>query len=452
MRKRRAFYTTNMVVLSILVLSILSVINYIAFKNSSRVDLTREKLHSLSDQTIRVLKGLRDEVEIIAFFKEIGLDRKEFQNLINQYKSNSPRIKVRFVDPDHDPGIAQKYQISEYGTLVFRMNEKTIKIKISDPLTGGILNTSEQLITNSLIKLTKDIEKTVLFLTGHGERDINDIANPAGFGRARRALEDESFIPREFVLLREGKIPSDSILVVAAPKKPLLEAEVQAIKEHLDGGGAALFLLEPNTGAELVELLSNYGIDFRNDVIIDPSSKLVGGGDVAPIIATYSASDITEDFRFATIFPYSRSVNVRSLNGVAAQVIAKTSEYAWAEKNLKLFGEGVAELDAEDEKGPLGVAAVSELGDKGRIAGFGSADVISNRFFDFSGNGDLFLNTINWLARDENLISIRPKLAREGKLDLTPSGQRVLFAVSVVAIPLAVLITGTFIWFKRRNR
>jgi ABC-type uncharacterized transport system involved in gliding motility auxiliary subunit len=138
-------------------------------------------------------------------------------------------------------------------------------------------------------------------------------------------------------------------------------------------------------------------------------------------------------------------------DNVINNLIANTSQFSWAERDLSLFDQGVAQQDNGDKSGPLGVAAVGEIGEKNRIAVFGSADFVSNRFFDFSGNSDLFLNTINWIVGDEKLISIRPKVAQKGELTITRNQLSVIFIVTVVLLPSIVLFSGIGVWLKRGN-
>jgi ABC-type uncharacterized transport system involved in gliding motility auxiliary subunit len=452
MRKRSLIYGVNALVFTLVVLGILVVLNYLAFKRAGRLDVTREKLYSVSDQTIKTIKGIKKDIEVLAFFKEIGTDRREFQDLIKEYERRSDRIKVRFVDPDKDPGVAKRYDVNEYGTVVLVGGDQNIKLKLSDLISGGIVDNAEQEITNALIKLSRDTRKIVYFLTGHGERDIQNSTEPQGLGMLNKALRDEAYEVKGLLLLRESSVPQEnSILIVAGPQKPLLEKEVEAIRKYLDNGGKAVFMVEPRSGSEIVSLLKDYGFNLGDNVIIDPSSKLVGGGDVAPIVSQYPPHDITDGFRFATLFPYSRSIDVESKEKIRTTLIAKTSEYSWAETNLALFDQGIAQKDPDDRPGPLGVAAVGEIGEKTRVAVFGSVDFISNRFFNFSGNSDLFLNTIGWLVGDEELISIRPKVAKEGKLTLTGNQSRVIFSLTVIVIPAIVLFSGIAVWWKRKN-
>ncbi|HEX9830973.1 MAG TPA: GldG family protein [Thermodesulfobacteriota bacterium] len=450
--KRRLLYGTNALVLTSVVLAILIIVNYLAFKQGGRVDATEGKLYSLSDQTVKTLEKLDKEVEVLAFFKPVGNDRREFQGLITEYERRSSKIKAEFIDPDKDPGIAKKYEVNEYGTVVLVSGDQNIRLKLADLISGGIVDDAEQEVTNSLIKLSKGVRKTVYFLTGHGERDIKDNTEPQGLGMLTSALNDEAYEVKELLLLRESNVPGEnSILIVAAPKKRLIEREIDAIKKYLDGGGKAVFMIEPRSGNDLVSLLKQYGFDVGDAVIIDPSSKLVGGGDVAPIVTQYPPHDITEDFKFATLFPYSRTIDVASKEGIHTTEIAKTGEYSWAEKNFALFDQGIAQQDRDDKPGPLGLAAVGEIGESTRIAVFGSVDFVSNRFFDFSGNSDFFLNTISWISGDESLISIRPKVAREGKLTLTGSQLRVIFSLTVIGLPAIVLLSGIAVWWRRRN-
>jgi ABC-type uncharacterized transport system involved in gliding motility auxiliary subunit len=452
MKRRRLIYGTNALISVLSVCGILVILNYVVFRSDIRIDMTEGKLFTVSEHTVGVIGNIDGNVEMFAFFRDVGMDRSEFQDLIKEYTRRSGKIKVRFINPDKEPGIAKKYDIKEYGTIVLIDGEQTIKLRLADHISGGILKNAEEEITNALFKLNRVVHKTVYFLTGHGERDINDELEPEGLGVLKAALRDEGYGVEEFLLLRGDPLPGkDSVLIVSAPKQALSLKEITDIKSYLDQGGKAVFLIEPRSGGELVSILKGYGFVIADDIIIDPSSKLEGGGDIAPIVAQYAHHDITEGFRFATIFPYSRSVGVDEQDGMDSSVIANTGEYSWSESNFELFDQGVAQQEEGDKKGPLGVAAVIENGDESRIAVFGSVDFVSNIFIDFSGNRDLFLNTVNWVAGDENLISIRPRAAKAGKLTITKKQTNIIFFFTVVLMPALIFFSGIGIWWKRRR-
>ncbi|NIP39313.1 MAG: hypothetical protein GWO07_11905, partial [Candidatus Dadabacteria bacterium] len=411
-----------------------------------------DKLFSISDQTKQILGTVQSEVEIIGFFKELGLDRKEFLTLAKQYEEYSDKVRLRMVDPDKSPGLATQYGITEYSTVVVARDQDSLKISLSDPLSDGIINTSEHEITNAIIKLSKDSRKTLYFLIGHGERDTKDVSDVSGFGQLVNAVRDEGYEVSELLVKQNLDLPKyDSILVIAGPRKTLLQTELSAIKNFMDEGGNVIFMLEPQGSAELAALLSQYGIKVGDNIVIDPSSKLVGGGDVAPIVAQYPPHKITNDFKFATLFPFVRTVEPASPEASNIESIAQTSSYSWAETNLALFEQGKADYEPGDRKGPVSVAVVGQLEQGGKIAVFGSVEFSANRFLLFSGNKDYVLNVINWISGDENLITIRPKVAEQGKIVLTDSQLKFFFAVTVILIPLIILTAGIFIWWKRKN-
>ncbi len=452
MKRRRLIYGTNALVSVLIIVGILVIVNYMFFRTDFRIDMTEGKLYTVSENTIAVIENINGDVEILAFFKDVGMDKSEFRDLIKEYSRRSDKLKVRFVNPDKEPGIAKKYDIKEYGTVVLIDGEQTIKLRLADHISGGILKNAEEELTNALFKLNREVDKRVYFLTGHGERDIEDEIEPEGLGVLKDALRDEGYDVREFLLLRgEGLPKANTVLVVAAPKKSFSLKEINEIKDYLDRGGKAIFMIEPRSGAEIVSILKGYGFEIGDDIIVDPSSKLEGGGDIAPIVAQYAHHDITEGFRFATIFPYSRSIGVIDKDEIDSTVLAHTGEYSWSETDFDLFDEGVAQQEDTDRAGPLGVAAVGEGEHKSRIGVFGSVDFVSNIFIDFSGNRDLFLNTVNWVAGDENLIAIRPRAARQGKLTITKKQTNIIFFFTVVLIPAVIFISGIAIWWKRKR-
>lgn len=450
MRRRKLIYGAGTLISVVSTLGIIIVVNYLLFRTDVRFDVTQDKLHTVSTQTIRVLNSIENPIEITGFFKETGPDRTGFQDLTKEYSRRSNKIDIAIINPDKEPGIAKKYAVNEYGSVVVAAGDKVVKLRLTDPITGGMLNNSEEEITNAILKLTRESEKTLYILTGNGQRDMGNSVDAEGLGLLRKTIEDEGYIVREFLILRGEELPLDnSILLVAAPTNAFSLKEIQYIKSYLEKGGRAVFLIEPRSGNEIVSILRSYGFELSDDVVIDPSSKLEGGGDIAPIVSDYPFHEITEDFRFATIFPYTRSLDV--VNGVyKTEVLANTSEYSWSETNLELFDEGVAQKEEGDKPGPLGVAAIGESSSNSRIAVFGSADFVSNVFLEFSGNRDLFLNTLNWVSGDENLISIRPKNLSTGNLTITTKQMDFISIFTVVVIPTVILLSGLVIWWKRR--
>jgi ABC-type uncharacterized transport system involved in gliding motility auxiliary subunit len=185
-------------------------------------------------------------------------------------------------------------------------------------------------------------------------------------------------------------------------------------------------------------------------------------GPAAPLVTSYESHPITRDMsRVMTFFPMARSVQVLTDAGSAfnASVLFKTSDNSWGEKNLKgneaQFNEGV------DLKGPVNLGVVSTksvasdgktktYGKEARVVVLGDSDFAMNAYFRKAANGDLFLNTVSWLAEDEDLISIRPKSPESRTVQMTQARGRALYWLAIVFMPLGVLVAGIMVWIRRR--
>src|SRR5262249_52502135 len=191
-----------------------------------------------------------------------------------------------------------------------------------------------------------------------------------------------------------------------------------------------------------------------NNTVVDASGvgRFIGLGPGAPLARTYGSHAITKDFEGTmTFFPLSRSVESNKSTSANTVDLMKTSEESWAETDLKA---GNVQYDeGKDKKGPitLGVAGTKMNGDKeARLVVIGDSDFAANQFFGIQRNGDLFMNSINWLAQDEDLISIRPKNPSDRKVSMTEADQNQMFWITLVLMPLATIGSGVYIWWKRR--
>ncbi len=463
--RRQMKYGANTLALTAVVLGILGAVNYLAFRNTKKWDLTKGQRYSLSDQTRKILGSLQGDVKILYFQRAANLGTGA--DHLKLYADASPRIKTEVVDPVANPARARDYDISAVPTLVVERESRREKIS----------NDSEQEITNALIKITRESKKTVCFVSGEGERDIDDVAE-AGFSGAKSALGKSQYETKKFVLLQEGKIPADcTVLVVAGPQKDPLPPAIDAIRSHVKVGGKALILIEPElkeSFPNLQALLKEWNLETSKDVVLDVSlqSQLSGTGPLTPLAAKYPYHEITRDFRFATAFHTARSLKAGSAagSGVHAQNLVETSEASWAESDLSLK-EPVELSDSKDQKGPVSLGAVAtieiasaspapspsptpeaapEKKPEGRVVAYGDSDWASNAFLGFPGNQDLFVNSVAWLAQDVDLISIRAKEPDDQRLFLTREQQQNVFILSLVFLPGAFVVLGILAWWRRR--
>jgi ABC-type uncharacterized transport system involved in gliding motility auxiliary subunit len=456
--KRKTKYGLNTIVAIVLFIGILGIINFLSDRHHLRTDLTYSGIFSLADQTDKILKGLDEEVKVYAFYQ---IPDRRLEDLLNEYKLKSEKFQYDFVDPDKEPELAKAYDVQNYGTVI---------VKSGDNLET-LSDVTEEKLTNALLKVSREERKKIYFLAGHDERDVENIERE-GYNAAKIALEEENYEIGTVTIAREGEeVPQDcAALVIASPKVALLEHEIAKIESYLKSGGSALLMLDPAPGIGLEEFAAGWGVNVGNDVVVDVSGvgRLFGAGPTIPLVTDYLSHSITSDFKVMTFFPLTRSITPAgdSDGKRKVEMLLQTTTRSWAEKN---FTEEKFKLDKDvDVKGPVPIAVAvtnefepvsgsleePESTDKerniARMVVFGDSDFACNSYFSVSGNSDLFLNVVNWLAEEEDLISIRPKAREDRRVTMTAAQSRAVFYLTVFAMPLMVLVAGVVIKLRRK--
>jgi ABC-type uncharacterized transport system involved in gliding motility auxiliary subunit len=470
-RRRSFIYSGNMVLVVVLVLAILVLVNYFLARHSVMIDLTEAKVHSLSDQSLSVLKGLKTDVSFKAFFREGNYGRGALESLLKLYAYRSARVSYEFIDPDKNPGLVKRYGITQDGTTVLEAGDQE----------GRITTTSEEDVTNALIKATRTRKKAIFFLEGHGEGTIEETGDN-GYSTAKSELEKFGYEVKKLTLALADRFPPDcALLVVPGPQKDLLPNEYETIRAYIAGGGRAFFMTDPETPTLLPLFLADYGFKLENDIVVDTVSRLLGGDYFMPVVSEYESHAITDKFGYATFFPLARSVEAGEIkpDGATVSVLARTSPNSWSERQLD---QKEVKFDAgKDRQGPVGLAAVSVFKTKpaasatppaagpgepppaapeakpataekeARVAVVGDSDFAKNRYYGLSGNGNFFLNIANWLTEEADLIAIQPKTQAPRTISLSPVRLSVLKLVVLYLLPFGVLALGVFIWIRRRS-
>ena len=453
---RQTRFGANTLLFSLIILAILVLVNFLSVRHNPRKDFTREGLFTISPQTVKVLKELKTEVKITSFFKDKSPEQEKFQDLIKEYRRYSPLFKVVEIDPDQEPTIAQNYGVTQYGTLVLEAQGKSLKVK----------EIAENELTNNLIKITRKEIKKICFLDGHGERSLED-KDKEGLSQLQGTLESVGYQTRKLILMEEERVPVEcQLLVIANPRKSLLPHEEEMIDQFLQNGGAGLILADPDSAPELARIAAKFGIELGNGYIIDFVSRIFGGSLTMPLITKYAAHEITANFRTATLFSVVRPVKKLDNPDYVVMELAQTGEQSFSTQQKITTPDKIKFDPKKDSKGPITIAAVStsrkksqpdednpgkpEIGS--RLAVFGDSDFASNNLFNYIGNSDLILNVINWLAQEKDLIAIRPKARAPSMVHLTPGQGRLIFLLSVVGLPLAILGFGLGIWWRRRRK
>ena len=439
---RRARYGSNALAMSLILLAILALVNFLANRHHARWDLTSAKQYSLSSQTIQILKDLKEPIKITAFFSPADSAQATLKDLLAEYTYHTDKLSVEFVDPDQKPAVARQYGITSYGTIVFERGARR----------QDTFGTDEQSITSAILKVSRDEQKGIYFLTGHKERDPEGSGDD-GFSAIKALLEKNNYKVGTLNLAMTSTIPSDAAaLVVAGPQTAYAGDERQTLATYLNGGGKLMVLLDPASGADLNSVLETYGVRFRNDLVVDIYSSFFGDP-LTPLTARYPYSMITKDMTGLTsFFPYARSIERLGTTPEGATItdLVTTSDQSWGETNLT---QRQVQKDAADTPGPLTLVAQVQKGNT-RLVLVGDSDFAANNVLNSVrgafGNADLFINAVNWLAEEESLIAIGPKTGDVRTVFLTPSQMRLILYSSALVLPAMVLFVGLLVWWRRR--
>jgi ABC-type uncharacterized transport system involved in gliding motility auxiliary subunit len=455
----------------LLVVGILVLVSLLANWHSQRWDVTRGQTQSLSPVSKALLKDVTKPLTMTVFLPEGAGERQSAKEVLQLYVYHNPQISYRFVDPEREPLKAQQAGYRFAGNVLLDYQGRHQMADQPD----------ENAITNALRKVLKVERKKVYFLAGHGERSLNDPKH-GGFQVAKKALENEGYEVEPLNLLTQGAVPPDAaVVVIAAPKKPLLSTEVQGLKAYQDKGGRLLVMLEAFEDGGLKDFLAGYGVDLDNGLILDVNqvSQSLGLSAVMPIVSQYGPSKITQDFKnIVTIYPMARPLFLKKEQpDVTLLPLATTMSTSYEKLGKEWIKAEKAAFDAKtDKKGPFTLAVQAEIKpttpqaaqapppgkdpkpaptagpepeSKTYMVVFGDVDFAANSFFNLFGNGDLFLNTTNFLAQALGQITVRT--SDKAQILTLKSGQAWwLFLASLVWAPIIMLAAG--IWAYRRRR
>ncbi|MCL4402413.1 MAG: GldG family protein [Acidobacteria bacterium] len=469
LKKRQTKYTAYATTYILIVVAVLAAINFLANRYNKSYDATANKQYSLSEQTAKVVKGLNRDIHITYFDETARFPQA--RDLLDRYKDLSPKIQVTYIDPVRKPQVARAAGYMRDAPILV---DSGLRKESAKSLT-------EEEVTGALIRSLKSGERTACFLSGSGEHDLDD-SGPRGYSSLKEALEKNNYKTRSISLAAsiakpqgaaqvgqvaqaKFEIPKDcSVLVAAGPKTAYTAPVVAAIRSYVEGGGHALFLLDTPVAigkqeqaadnADLEKLLADWGVTANKDLALDLSG--LGGifqlGPEVPVIASYDSQPIVRDMnRIPTAFPLSRTLEAKNGDKTTVEKLFSTTDDSVAVTNAS------GPIDPKKgRKGPLTLAAAGTYnggnGVQGRFVVYGTSLWAQNGIFGSRsiGNRDLMLNTFNWLSSDEDLISIRPKEAQDQPLNVNGQRMSLLFWMSVVFFPLAVVGSGMVTWWRRR--
>ena len=449
---RQARYGSNALILALAVIGIIVVANVLVYQNPKSWDLTEDKAHTLAPQTLQALATLPDKVQAVAFFSS-RLPSDTAIKLLTDFKANSSgKFDFQFVDPDLDPVQARQAGVTGDGKILLVMGKhKEIASQAS-----------ETELTRTMIRLINPKERVIYFLIGHGEANI--AGGDVSMAIAKTTLESKNYTVHTLNLQTENKVPQDALsIVIAGPQKPISSPEADLLKKYVDGGGGLVVMEDPIPFTQFGDatdplsdyLIKDWGITLDKNVILDTSSQQP----LQAISATYSGTHpITKNLtsNYLVILPQARSLSITGTpKDVTATPLILTSDQSWGEVNFTT-GQG-AQISFDptvDKPGPLNMAiAADNAATKGRLVVFGNSLFATDKAFDAYGNGNIFLNSLDWTAEQEDLINITPRepIARTFTPPSAIQFVIILFS-SIFIIPGLIIVAGISSWISRRRR
>lgn len=456
---RQARYGSNSLIITLAFVGIIIVVNVLAYQNpgflGSPWDWSKDKSNTLPPETLQILGTLKEKVTATAFYTK-QIDPSSAEAVLLKFKTNSGgKFDYTFINPDQDPVAARNAGITGDGKILLTMGENKEIASFA----------SETELTKSLIRLISPTERVVYFLEGHGEAVLESVGgDQLSFAVAKDTLMAKNYTVNSLNLLSTNSIPENALaVIVAGPQKPVSQAEVDLLKKYVDAGGSLVIMENPIIITEFGEtkdplaayLEKDWGITLNNDLIFDQSSQQV----LNAISESADPHPITQGMTYAVIMPQARSISFSAapIEGVTLTSLLRTSNQlgqSWGETDLSGTTDQYQYNEGVDFSAPLTMAASGENNATGgRVVVAGNSLFASDEVFDAYGNGDMFINSVDWAAEQEDLLNITPRQQTERTLKLIKTGQLVaIFIVTIFVFPGLAVFFGVTSWLSRRKR
>jgi ABC-type uncharacterized transport system involved in gliding motility auxiliary subunit len=423
-----------------------------------RVDLTPGKRFTLSEHARKVLAGLDRDVHIIAFLRSDDARNSEIEDLLRRVHNASHYVRYDVVDVNRNPAVARQYGVDNYGSLVVE----------SDGRRKDFTNPREDLLMEALLQVTRPTRKVIYFLTDHGEQDLRNADRHNGYSAVGAALRSEFYEVQPLSLVGAGGVPADAnTVVIAGARKDVLTDELAKLSAYVDRGGSLLVMLEPGSAPSLHAFLDRYGVRGEGGVVVDSENRLFAGDYLTITVPGLSElHPVSAALKAPPLFSQACAVAyVGGAAGVKGIEFLDTAPSSWRTTDPEVLRTGVATfVDGRDQHGPIPVGVsllVEHPGQPGpqgaplppaRFIILGDSDFANNFFIEYLGDKDLLMNSINWLAGEQELVGQRPQLRQPGVNQFFVSARqgRLAFLLGTVVEPALILVVGATIFFRRR--
>jgi hypothetical protein len=417
---------------------------YLAREYRVEHDLTSSHRNTLAAATLDVLKQMDGPVTVTAYAmaRDARGDQahRRIEEFIQPYQRAKSDLTLTLVDPREQPKAAAQAGVRAPIELVVEYKRRTMHLT----------EFTEQAFTNVLTRLARGTERLVLWLDGHGERKLNGTANH-DLGEFGRLLEAKGFRLSGLNLAVAQDVPDNAaMLVIANPQVDLLPAEVEKVRRHMARGGNLLWLIDPEPLRGLAPVAEMLGLVLTPGVVVDPNAARLNASPTLAVSAAYGRHAITDGFNLVTVYPQARQIGTMESEAWRIQALVEV-----APRGCVKTGKPDARCDPKrDIPGPVAIAAALEraVGERQqRVVVVGNGAFLSNTFLGNGGNRDLGANIVNWLASDDRLITLQPRSSADSSIDIDQVTLYLIAFVFLFVLPLAFVITGAVIWWRRRR-
>lgn len=441
------------IIFVVLFLTVIGLLAWLSNKYHFNADWTKNNRNTLSEVSIKLLEKIPGPVTITTFIPDGNLlaNRQYIEELVGRYQRHKDDITLKIINPDIAPDLVRQLKVSNYGEVVVEYagrNEHITQLK-------------EETLTNTLQRLLRQGARSFLFVSGHGERKPGGSAN-FDWNDFSEKLAIKGISTGELKLNETPQIPDAAALVIASPQADFLAGEVKLLVDYIKNGGNLLWVHEPGDSLYGLQPLADYlGIKFHPGTIVDPTAQIMNVNDPTfSIVTSYPQHPVTRDFQYMSIFPRATGIDFSQVNdNWTALPFLQTVPRSWSETGVL---KGAIDYNADkDIVGPLtiGLSLTPKTGDappttkkrNQRIVILGDGDFLSNTYLGNQGNLNIGHNIFNWLSNDDDFITIPSSTAVDSQIEISDLLGAVIGLLFLLVIPLALLIGGTLVWYKRRS-
>jgi hypothetical protein len=486
-RTARWIRTINLLLQAVLFLSLFAGLNYMALNHAWRFDTTATRRHSLSHETKSYLERLERDVTVIVTltdhgdseevaqaFRDITGLLREYVHLTEKHDGISKgRITVNYVDVFQNRRDAERLGVDQPNVVVVQSDRgRTVKtlsdLYVIKKQVRREAFMGEAVITAAILDVASAAKKKIYFLAGHGEMLPDSVDGVRGLSQLRDQLRQRNFDVESLNLALNRRIPDDAaLIIIASPQGRLSALEEELLRNYLTTrAGRVILMVDPTRSFGLENLLFDWGVLVYDNVILDENPNYVSENREL-ILAHFLPHPITQVIMDNNSLPVVGSIRVVTEDigrppddGLSVKVLAASSPSSWGESGYRLGNRVYTPGQDLRHRNGLGVFVISERLKPaslplsvpgGRLAVFGTADLVTNNRIINPGNFVLFLNTLSWAVDRDTQLNIPARPIERFQLALSQEELVRLRLGLFLVVPGAVALLGIIVYWTRRN-